>query len=58
MPAEAVSLLVSLDGVMMCMNSETADGTATDVGWHAPRNSVCKLDSPENRAVWERYRSQ
>ena len=26
MPAEAVSLLVSLDGVMMRMNAETADG--------------------------------
>ena len=32
MPAEAVSLLVSLDGVMMRMTAETADGKATDAG--------------------------
>ena len=43
MPAEAVSLLVSLDGVMMRMNAETADGKPTDAGWREASCGVVAL---------------
>ena len=46
MPAEAVSLLVSLDGVMMRMNAGTADGKPTDAGWReASRGVVALVDA-------------
>ncbi len=55
MPAEAVSLLVSLDGVMMRMNAETADGKATDAGWREASCGVVALVDAEGNTLESRY---
>ncbi len=55
MPAEAVSLLVSLDGVMMRMNAETADGKATDAGWREASCGVVALVDAEGNMLESRY---
>ena len=54
MPAEAVSLLVSLDGVMMRMNAETADGKATDAGWREASCGVVALVDAEGNMLESR----
>ncbi len=43
LPPGAVSLLVPLDGVMMRMNAEAAEGTATDAGWREVSCGVVTL---------------
>ncbi len=43
MPEGAVSLLVSLDGVMMRMNAEAADGKPADAGWREASCGVVAL---------------
>ena len=40
LPTGTASLLVSLDGVMMRMNTETVGETATDAGWRAAAGGV------------------
>ena len=54
MPAEAVSLLVSLDGVMMRMNAETADGKPTDAGWREASCGVVALVDAEGNMLESR----
>lgn len=55
MPAEAVSLLVSLDGVMMRMNAETTDGKPTDAGWREASCGVVALVDAEGEVLESRY---
>jgi len=55
MPAEAVSVLVSLDGVMMRMNAETADGKPTDAGWREASCGVVALVDAEGEVLESRY---
>ena len=55
MPAEAVSLLVSLDGVMMRMNAETADGKPTDAGWREASCGVVALVDAKGNMLESRY---
>ncbi len=47
MPEGAVSLLVSLDGVMMRMNAEETDGKPTDAGWREASCGVVALVDAE-----------
>ncbi len=54
LPAEAVSVLVSLDGVMMRMNAETADGKATDAGWREASCGVVALVDAEGNMLESR----
>ena len=55
MPAEAVSLLVSLDGVMMRMNAGTTDGKPTDAGWREASCGVVALVDAEGNMLESRY---
>ncbi len=55
MPAGAVSLLVSLDGVMMRMNAETAEGKPTDAGWREASCGVVALVDAEGNMLESRY---
>ena len=54
-PEEAVSLLVSLDGVMMHMNAETADGGMREAGWREASCGVVALADAEGRMLETRY---
>jgi len=56
LPAQAASLLVSLDGVMMHMNAGTADGKAiTDAGWREASCGIVALVDAEGEMLESRY---
>jgi len=55
MPEGAVSLPVSLDGVMMRMNAETADGKPTDAGWREASCGVVALVDAEGNMLESRH---
>ena len=46
-PEEAVSALVALDGVMLRMNAETADGGTREAGWREASSGVVALADRE-----------
>ena len=54
-PDGAVSLLVSLDGVMMHMNAETADGETREAGWREASCGVVALVDAEGAMLETRY---
>ena len=55
MPAEAVSLLVPPDGVMMRMHAGTADGKATDAGWREASRGAVALADAEGKMLESRF---
>jgi len=55
MPEEAVSVFVSLEGVMMRMNAEATDGKPTDAGWREASCGVVALAGADGNMLESRY---
>ena len=55
LPDAAVSVLASLDGVMVHMKAETADGKTTEAGWREASCGVVALVDNEGNMLESRY---
>ena len=54
MPGDAVSVLLGLDGVMLRMNGETADGGTGETGWREAASGVVSLTDREGAMLTAR----